>query len=137
MIAATGFGLPAWAADLLRAAAGPRRLALLRRQASTAHAQACGAMLVDGGDRRVRDRRRRSSRPAAAAASWRCCTGASPTPPRPAAGLLFVETGERVPERPSASYRNILRAGFEEAYLRPNWLKGCGRQSDHNPSAAP
>jgi len=34
---------------------------------------------------------------------------------------LFVETGERVPDRPSASYRNILRAGFEEAYLRPNW----------------
>ena len=35
---------------------------------------------------------------------------------------LFVETGERVPNRPSASYRNILRAGFEEAYLRPNWV---------------
>ncbi len=34
---------------------------------------------------------------------------------------LFVETGERVPDRPSTSYRNILRAGFEEAYLRPNW----------------
>jgi hypothetical protein len=34
---------------------------------------------------------------------------------------LFVETGERIPNRPSASYRNILRAGFEEAYLRPNW----------------
>lgn len=36
---------------------------------------------------------------------------------------LFVETGERVPGRPSASYRNILRAGFEEAYLRPNWKR--------------
>jgi hypothetical protein len=34
---------------------------------------------------------------------------------------LFVETGERVPGRPDASYRNILRAGFREAYLRPNW----------------
>ena len=34
---------------------------------------------------------------------------------------LFVETGERVPGRPSPSYRNILRAGFVEAYLRPNW----------------
>ena len=34
---------------------------------------------------------------------------------------LFVETGERLPNRPSASYRNILRAGFREAYLRPNW----------------
>ena len=38
---------------------------------------------------------------------------------------LFVETGERVPDRPSASYRNILRAGFEEAYLRPNWTRAA------------
>jgi GNAT superfamily N-acetyltransferase len=36
---------------------------------------------------------------------------------------LLVETGERVPDRPSPSYRNILRAGFEEAYLRPNWQR--------------
>lgn len=34
--------------------------------------------------------------------------------------VLTTETGERTPDRPSASYRNILRAGFEEAYLRPN-----------------
>lgn len=34
--------------------------------------------------------------------------------------VLFTETGERVPDRPSGSYRNILRAGFAEAYLRPN-----------------
>jgi GNAT superfamily N-acetyltransferase len=34
---------------------------------------------------------------------------------------LCVETGERVPARPDQSYRNILRAGFREAYLRPNW----------------
>jgi hypothetical protein len=36
---------------------------------------------------------------------------------------LFVETGERTAGRPSGSYRNILRAGFEEAYLRPNWQR--------------
>jgi hypothetical protein len=30
-------------------------------------------------------------------------------------------TRERVPDRPSNSYRNILKAGFEEAYRRPNW----------------
>jgi len=36
---------------------------------------------------------------------------------------LFVETGERTPDRPSISYRNILRAGFEEAYTRPNWQR--------------
>lgn len=37
--------------------------------------------------------------------------------------ILFVETGERTADRPSASYRNILRAGFREAYLRPNWKR--------------
>jgi GNAT superfamily N-acetyltransferase len=44
--------------------------------------------------------------------------------------LLFVETGERAADRPSTSYRNILRAGFEEAYVRPNW------QLREEPSAA-
>lgn len=34
---------------------------------------------------------------------------------------FWVETGERIPDKLSTSYRNILRAGFEEAYLRPNW----------------
>ncbi len=37
--------------------------------------------------------------------------------------VLVTETGERVPDRPSSSYRNILRAGFEEAYVRPNWVR--------------
>jgi ribosomal protein S18 acetylase RimI-like enzyme len=36
--------------------------------------------------------------------------------------VLFTETGERIPMKPSDSYRNILRFGFEEAYLRPNYL---------------
>ncbi len=34
--------------------------------------------------------------------------------------LLTTETGELVPDRPSGSYRNILRAGFEPHYLRAN-----------------
>jgi GNAT superfamily N-acetyltransferase len=33
---------------------------------------------------------------------------------------LVTETGEAAEGRPSGSYRNILRAGFEEVYLRPN-----------------
>ena len=37
--------------------------------------------------------------------------------------LLVTETGELLPDRPSNSYRNILRNGFEEAYLRPNWVR--------------
>jgi GNAT superfamily N-acetyltransferase len=34
---------------------------------------------------------------------------------------VFTETGERRPDRPGASYRNIVRAGFEELGVVPNW----------------
>jgi hypothetical protein len=37
------------------------------------------------------------------------------------ARTAVTETGARVADRPSGSYRNILRAGFEEAYVRPNY----------------
>jgi hypothetical protein len=33
-----------------------------------------------------------------------------------------TETGERSGDRPSNSYRNILRAGFEEVAVTANWL---------------
>jgi GNAT superfamily N-acetyltransferase len=36
--------------------------------------------------------------------------------------VLTTETGEQRDDGPNASYRNILRAGFEEAYIRPNLL---------------
>jgi len=35
---------------------------------------------------------------------------------------VYTETGELRSDLPSASYRNILRAGFEELYVVPNWL---------------
>ena len=35
---------------------------------------------------------------------------------------VFTETGELRPDRPSSSYRNILRSGFAELYVVPNWL---------------
>jgi GNAT superfamily N-acetyltransferase len=37
------------------------------------------------------------------------------------AEVLATETGELLPDRPSGSYRNIERAGFELAYVRPNY----------------
>jgi GNAT superfamily N-acetyltransferase len=37
-------------------------------------------------------------------------------------GEVFTETGEQAPDRPSASYRNIVRAGFEELHVVPNWI---------------
>ena len=39
---------------------------------------------------------------------------------------LFTETGEGIPLKPSNSYRNILRFGFAEGYLRPNYLSPEG-----------
>lgn len=35
---------------------------------------------------------------------------------------LVVETAEDRPDHPSTSHRNVRRAGFRLAYLRPNWL---------------
>ena len=121
MIAATGFGLPAWASTLF--AHLPEHSDWRCYVAYVeGEAQACAAMYIRAGvaefgiaatlepargrgcqlallHRRILD-----------AIEAGCHT-------------LFVETGERTPNRPSASYRNILRAGFKEAYLRPNWSK--------------
>jgi GNAT superfamily N-acetyltransferase len=47
-----------------------------------------------------------------------------------------TETGERLPDRPSHSYRNIMRCGFREMYLRQNYMSptqpsaGQGRAAD-------
>jgi hypothetical protein len=35
---------------------------------------------------------------------------------------VVTETGEIAPGRPDSSYRNILRFGFEAAYVRPNFV---------------
>jgi GNAT superfamily N-acetyltransferase len=37
--------------------------------------------------------------------------------------LAVTETGVREPGRPGFSYANILRAGFSEAYVRPNYVR--------------
>jgi hypothetical protein len=119
-IAALGFGLPAWVASLfapLPALPDWRcYLALLDGEP-----QACAAMLVDGeiaelGIAATLEGGRR--RGCQLALLRRRIEDAA------AAGVrtLFVETGARVPNRPSTSYGNILRAGFEEAYLCPGWI---------------
>jgi len=35
---------------------------------------------------------------------------------------IVTMTGEAVPGDPQHSYSNILKRGFEEAYLRENWI---------------
>ena len=36
--------------------------------------------------------------------------------------MIVTMTGEAVPGDPQHSYSNILKQGFEEAYLRENWI---------------
>jgi GNAT superfamily N-acetyltransferase len=120
-IAALGFGMPAWGAELFAHLPGRDgwRCYVARVDGK---ACGCGAMVIDDGvaelgiGATLEDARGRGCQTAllrrriSDAAEAGCRT-------------LLVETGERVPDRPSASYRNILKAGFEEAYLRPNWQR--------------
>ncbi len=119
-VAALGFGLPAWTASLFAPlpALPDWRCYLARLDGEP---RACAAMLLDGEVAEmgvaatVEESRRRGCQLAllrrrivdAAAAGAR---------------TLFVETGERVPGRPSSGRANVLRAGFEEAYLCPGWI---------------
>ncbi len=120
-IAAIGFGLPAWASEFFARLPGREGWCCYVARVG-GKAQACAAMLIEEGVAEfgiaatLEEARGHGCQ--TALLHRRICDAAE-------AGChtLFVETGERVPGRPSASYRNILRAGFEEAYLRPNWQR--------------
>lgn len=121
MIAATGFGMPAWAAAFFADLPGREGWRCYGARID-GELQACGAMLLSDGiaelgiGATLEPARRRGCQLALLrrrildAAEAGCRT-------------LFIETGERSEDRPAGSYRNILRAGFEEAYLRPNWIR--------------
>lgn len=121
MIAATGFGLPAWgSAFFARLPEHPDWRCYVARV--DGEAQACAAMRLREGVAEfgvaatLEPARGRGCQLALLRRRILDATDAG-------CHTLFVETGERVPDRPSTSYRNILRAGFEEAYLRPNWRR--------------
>jgi len=121
MIAATGFGLPAWAAAFFADLPGREgwRCYVARLDGE---AQACGAMRIHDGIAELgigATLEPARGRGCQLALLHRRIADASEA----GCHTLFVETGERVPDRPSVSYRNILRAGFEEAYPRPNWTR--------------
>jgi hypothetical protein len=121
MVVATGFGLPAWASAFfagLPGREGWRCYAAL----IDGEAQACAAMHVHGdlaefGPAATLEPAR--GRGCQLALLHRRILDAIDA----GCQTFWVETGERVPDRPSTSYRNILRAGFEEGYLRPNWRR--------------
>ncbi len=121
MIVATGFAAPAWAAAMFANLPGREgwRCYVAYLDGSP---QACAATLIDGGVAEfglaatLEPARGQGCQLALLHRRIVDCVEAD-------CRLLFVETGERVPGRPAASYRNILRAGFHEAYLRPNWSR--------------
>lgn len=47
--------------------------------------------------------------------------------------VVVTETGERRPGRPSRSYRNIVRAGFEEVAVTANWVGVASRDRHGRP----
>jgi GNAT superfamily N-acetyltransferase len=120
-IAAVGFGLPSWGADFFAHLPGRDgwRCYVARSEGET---QACAAMLIEDGIAEfgiaatLEAARGRGCQTALLRRRILDATEAG-------CHTLFVETGERVSGRPAGSYRNILKAGFEEAYLRPNWQR--------------
>ena len=123
-VVAEGFGLPRTVAPWIGALAGRAKWICVMAFAGGA-AVAAGAAYVSG--RHVwlglgatsASHRRRGAQNALLARrlSEAAARGAQ---------VAVTETGERVPDKPSPSYRNILRAGFEEAYLRENYMSPSG-----------
>lgn len=118
-IAAEGFGLPSWAGTFFFDLPG-REGWRCYVAVVDGIGQACGAMLVHEGlagfgvAATMESARGRGCQTALLhrrildAVASGCHT-------------LIVEAGERTPDPPATSYRNIVQAGFRAAYLRPNW----------------
>jgi GNAT superfamily N-acetyltransferase len=121
MIAATGFGLPAWASVFFAGLPGRPGWRCYVAEVDGEPA-ACAAMFVH---ERIAEFGIAATLEPARGRGCQLALLHRRILDAAAAGChtLFVETGERIPDRPSASYRNILRAGFEEAYARPNWQR--------------
>jgi GNAT superfamily N-acetyltransferase len=123
-IVARGFGLPDFAAEWFAAVAERPRFRLFLAYDGDEPAGA-GALFVDegvgwlGAAATLPEHRRKGAQGAILAARIRAAREL---------GLraLATETGERTADRPSGSYRNILRFGFEERYLRPNYVSPVG-----------
>jgi GNAT superfamily N-acetyltransferase len=121
MIAALGFGMPAWGAELFAHLPGRDGWRCYVARVG-GEACGCGAMVIEDGIAEL------GIGATLEAARGRGCQTALLRrriidAAEAGCHTLLVETGERVPDRPSTSYRNILKAGFEEAYLRPNWQR--------------
>ena len=119
-IVARGFGLPDFAAEWFAAVAERPRFRLFLAYDGDEPAGA-GALFVDdgvgwlGAAATLPEHRRKGAQGAILAARIRAARELG-------LSALATETGERTADLPSGSYRNILRLGFEEQYVRPNYV---------------
>jgi len=119
-VVASGFGLPASAAPWIGALAGRRNWVCVTAF-DAGEPVAAGAAYVSDGyawlglGATLASHRRRGAQNAILARRLREAAERG-------ARVAVTETGEQAPDKPSTSYRNILRAGFEERYLRLNYL---------------
>ena len=119
-VVARGYGMPDFAAEWFGSAAGSASFRLFLAWAGDEPAGA-GALFVGDGigwlglAATVPEHRRKGAQGAILAARFRAAA---------AGGIreLATETRERLPDRPSNSYRNLLRFGFKEQYVRANYL---------------
>jgi hypothetical protein len=119
-VVAAGFGLPPAVAPWVGALAGRAKWVCVMAFADTSPV-AAGAVYVDdeyawlGFGATLETHRRHGAQTALIARrlSEAVARGAR---------VAVTETGERLADKPSNSYRNILRAGFEEMYLRQNYM---------------
>jgi GNAT superfamily N-acetyltransferase len=119
-VVSRGYGMPGFFGDWFGAAAGHPRFRLFLAFDGDEPAGA-GALFVGDGigwlglAATLPEHRRKGAQSAILAARIRAAGEA---------GLaeLATETGKRLPDRPSNSYRNLVRSGFEEQYVRANYL---------------
>ena len=123
-VVARGYGLPDAAAAWLGSAAGAPGFRLFLAWTGDEPA-GTGALFVGDGigwlglAATVPEHRRKGAQGALLAARFRAAADV---------GLreLATETGERLPDHANSSYRNLLRFGFAEEYVRPNYLSPVG-----------
>jgi hypothetical protein len=123
-VVARGYGMPESAAVWLGAASAAPGFRVFLALDGDEPAGAAGLFVGEGIGwlglaATVPEQRRRGAQGALLAARIRAAAAAGVTE-------LATETGEQLPDRPSNSYRNLLRTGFEEQYVRPNYLSPVG-----------
>jgi GNAT superfamily N-acetyltransferase len=114
-----GYGMPGFLRDVLAALPGRPGWSCYVAYAGDRPCGA-GAMFIDGDSAwagfgaTVPEARGRGAQSAILAARIRDAAEAG-------CRTITTETGVKEEGRPARSYRNLLRAGFEEVYERPNW----------------